>query len=106
MTPLRGEGGRRHEKASESGMPLDSADATRRYSAAKCASAITNALRLSAAREQVIGLYSSSPVLLSVGGGWPAPGFKDTELGVFMEPEVDHGEAEVYARRWRASSPR
>jgi hypothetical protein len=29
---------------------------------------------------------------------WPAPGFEDTELGVLMEPEVDHGEAEVYAR--------
>ena len=29
---------------------------------------------------------------------WPAPGFKDTELGVFMEPEVCHGEAEVYTR--------
>ena len=29
--------------------------------------------------------------------GWPAPGFKDTELGVLMEPEVCHGEAEVYA---------
>jgi hypothetical protein len=29
---------------------------------------------------------------------WPAPGFTDTELGVLMEPEVDHGEAEVYAR--------
>ena len=28
---------------------------------------------------------------------WPAPGFKDTELGVLMEPEVCHGEAEVYA---------
>jgi hypothetical protein len=28
---------------------------------------------------------------------WPAPGSEDTELGVFMEPEVRHGEAEVYA---------
>ena len=31
-------------------------------------------------------------------GIWPAPGSEDTELGVLMEPEVDHGEAEVYAR--------
>jgi hypothetical protein len=31
-------------------------------------------------------------------GYWPAPGFEDTEFGVLMEPEVDHGEAEVYAR--------
>ena len=31
-------------------------------------------------------------------GNWPAPGFEDTKLGVLMEPEVDHGEAEVYAR--------
>ena len=28
---------------------------------------------------------------------WPAAGSKDTELGVFMEPEVDHGATEVYA---------
>jgi len=28
---------------------------------------------------------------------WPAPGFEDTELGVFMEPEVSHGETKVYA---------
>jgi hypothetical protein len=27
-----------------------------------------------------------------------APGSEDTELGVFMGPEVRHGEAEVYAR--------
>jgi transposase len=29
---------------------------------------------------------------------WPAPGFEDTEFGVLMEPEVRHGEAEVYTR--------
>ena len=29
---------------------------------------------------------------------WPAPGSEDTELGVLMEPEVGHGEAEVYPR--------
>jgi hypothetical protein len=28
---------------------------------------------------------------------WPAPGSEDIELGVLMEPEVRHGEAEVYA---------
>jgi hypothetical protein len=28
---------------------------------------------------------------------WPAPGSADTELGVLMELEVGHGEAEVYA---------
>ena len=28
---------------------------------------------------------------------WPAPGSEDTELGVFMGPEVGHGETEVYA---------
>src|SRR5438105_2738047 len=27
---------------------------------------------------------------------WPAPGSADTELGVFMEPEVSHGKAKVY----------
>ena len=29
---------------------------------------------------------------------WPAPGSKDTELGVLVELEVGHGKAEVYAR--------
>jgi hypothetical protein len=29
---------------------------------------------------------------------WPAAGFKDTELSVTMEPEVDNGATEVYAR--------
>ena len=29
---------------------------------------------------------------------WPAPGSEDTELGVLLELEVGHGEAEVYAR--------
>jgi two-component system chemotaxis response regulator CheY len=28
---------------------------------------------------------------------WPVPGSADTELGVLMEPEVCHGETEVYA---------
>ncbi len=31
-------------------------------------------------------------------GLWPAAGSEDTELGVLMEPEVGHGEAEVYTR--------
>jgi hypothetical protein len=31
-------------------------------------------------------------------GDWPAPGSADTELGVFMGPEVSHGETEVYTR--------
>jgi hypothetical protein len=30
-------------------------------------------------------------------GTWPAPGFEDTELGVFMGPEVSHGETKIYA---------
>ena len=29
---------------------------------------------------------------------WPAPGSTDTELGVLMEPEVSHGETEIYSR--------
>ena len=28
---------------------------------------------------------------------WPAPGSKDTELGVLMEPEVGDGETQIYA---------
>jgi len=27
---------------------------------------------------------------------WPAPGSEDTELGVFMGPEVSHGATKVY----------
>jgi hypothetical protein len=36
-------------------------------------------------------------VLLLGWQDWPAPGSEDTELGVLLEPEVAHGEAEVYA---------
>ncbi len=39
---------------------------------------------------------SASDVLEAI--DWPAPGFEDTEFGVLMEPEVDHGEAEVSKR--------
>ncbi|HLY41163.1 MAG TPA: hypothetical protein VKR52_08105, partial [Terracidiphilus sp.] len=31
------------------------------------------------------------------GEDWPAPGSEDTELGVLMGPEVDHGETKIYA---------
>jgi hypothetical protein len=37
-------------------------------------------------------------VLRSLEDLWPAPGTTDTELGVFMGPEVSHGETEVYTR--------
>ena len=39
-------------------------------------------------QERTVGIYEYT---------WPAPGSEDTELGVLMELEVDHGEAEVYA---------
>src|SRR5436309_1454210 len=44
------------------------------------------------------GVFSISLTSCSVSFSteWPAPGSKDTELGVLMGPEVDHGEAEVY----------
>ena len=29
---------------------------------------------------------------------WPAPGSEDTELGVFMEPEVSDGKTKVHTR--------
>ena len=46
----------------------------------------TNTLKINTdAAERVIARY------------WPAPGSEDTEFGVLMEPEVRHGEAEVYA---------
>jgi hypothetical protein len=37
-------------------------------------------------------------VWLAVPSYWPVPGSEDTEFGVLMEPEVRHGETEVYAR--------
>jgi hypothetical protein len=45
------------------------------------------ASRLSMMRPQVEGTVTV----------WPAPGSEDAELGVFMEPEVGHGETKVYA---------
>ena len=36
-------------------------------------------------------------ILVAVDGSdWPAAGSEDTELGVLLEPEVGHGEAEIY----------
>jgi len=46
-------------------------------------------------------LTDGERAVLAVRGGegkWPAPGSEDTELGVLMEPEVGHGETEVYPR--------
>jgi hypothetical protein len=40
---------------------------------------------------------TSYTISVSGTGVWPAPGSEDTELGVLMEPEVGHGETEVYA---------
>jgi hypothetical protein len=39
----------------------------------------------------------AQPQDVPVDAEWPAPGSEDTELGVLMEPEVSHGETEVYA---------
>ena len=41
-------------------------------------------------------LWKLAAFLTQKRGPWPAPGSEDTELGVLMEPEVGHGEAEVY----------
>jgi len=43
---------------------------------------------------------SSSPpeIVTEIANCWPAPGSEDTELGVLIEPEVGHGETEVYPR--------
>jgi hypothetical protein len=43
------------------------------------------------------GQWLSANVVRVITMQWPAPGSEDTELGVLMEPEVAHGEAEVYA---------
>ena len=49
-------------------------------------------------KEQVGDLKAPKYLQLEVTAVWPAPGSEDTELGVLMEPEVGHGEAEVYTR--------
>jgi hypothetical protein len=53
--------------------------------------------KLSEATEQ---LPHNTPGIVHIGfeAVWPAPGSEDTELGVLMEPEVGHGETEVYPR--------
>ena len=49
--------------------------------------------------QQIVGsdVFAKSPLGHSL-TDWPAPGSEDTELGVLMEPEVGHGETEVYTR--------
>ena len=42
-------------------------------------------------------LVRDNNYLNSNSDNWPAPGSEDTELGVFMGPEVSHGETKVYA---------
>jgi hypothetical protein len=42
--------------------------------------------------DRVLSLLETTQV-----ASWPAPGSEDTELGVLMEPEVGHGETEIYA---------
>ena len=54
-------------------------------------------------KSALMGWFSSIPVvarmrLIKSLAVWPAAGSEDTELGVLMEPEVDHGEKAVYAR--------
>jgi tRNA U34 2-thiouridine synthase MnmA/TrmU len=41
--------------------------------------------------------YGQRNLTREFGALWPAPGSEDTELGVFMGPEVSHGETKVYA---------
>jgi hypothetical protein len=43
-----------------------------------------------------LATYSSNPEISGL-LMWHAPGSKDTELGVLMEPEVGDGETQIYA---------
>jgi hypothetical protein len=54
---------------------------------------------LSACLEWTKGIFPFEPTVSQDGTPslWPAPDSEDTELGVLMEPEVSHGETEVYA---------
>ena len=50
----------------------------------------------------LVGEYDPAEIrdnpVFTISDGWPAAGFEDTELGVFMEPEVCHGTTEFYKR--------
>jgi hypothetical protein len=46
----------------------------------------------------VYGCVESADLLKNNVHFWPAPGSEDTELGVFMGPEVSHGATTVYTR--------
>jgi hypothetical protein len=46
--------------------------------------------------DQPLFLVTLTDIFCTTEHKWPAPGSEDTELGVLMELEVRHGEAEVY----------
>jgi hypothetical protein len=46
----------------------------------------------------LVGIATHYSQIFEVEGLWPAPGSEDTELGVFMGPEVSHGATTVYTR--------
>jgi len=54
-------------------------------------------VHIHAGAQGVSGISNSSKERDNEDAKWPAPGSEDTELGVLMEPEVSHGETEVYA---------
>ncbi len=47
--------------------------------------------------EEVAEMFGRAAMVPSFSFVWSAPGSEDTELGVFMGPEVSHGETKVYA---------
>jgi hypothetical protein len=47
---------------------------------------------------QIVINLDVTTLIIAASAVWPAPGSADTELGVLMEPEVCHGETEVYTR--------
>jgi hypothetical protein len=51
------------------------------------------------ASRPVIAMPLARPPIESVvtNEDWPVPGLEDTELGVFMEPEVGHGTTTAYS---------
>jgi hypothetical protein len=59
---------------------------------------LTNAIAIVRAALPVVPLTTSLlPKVIVAMPFWPAPGSEDTELGVFMGPEVSHGKTKVYA---------
>jgi hypothetical protein len=70
---------------------------TKKVSVKKRIDVIFRALKVIKSRVPDDGVRQRREKNANDAAAWPAPSSEDTELGVFMEPEVSHGETKVYA---------